>query len=1131
MNVYKMTDQINMGLINKAFTILNICLGMSAFAQNVGDPHQYNQLEINFPQSPTVANFQKYVNIPQANYTGVHGYSVPIYTISGQSFSFPISIDYHGMGVNINEIASPVGLGWNLNLGGVNFSQEVRGYDDFTSTHITNLNSPMDFYSTETSPGGAQYENAIKIAGGYSTVYHGSSSGSDQYEINPDYFNYSLLNNNGRFIKDKLWVFHTVPKDDIDIARSGNTLILIDSNGIKYYFSRYLHSTSQSQLFRVDKTYQWKLDSIFFPEANETMSFNYIETNYQYESNKQHSVNLYTSIQDISSNTPHISQPVTSTTNTVVEKEYLIESITFKNTKVEFIYSDGRVETNGGKKLNNVKVKYRPQAGVEQTIKDYQIGNSNFNARLRLNTFTELLSNTSYRFDYEDSKSLPQRFSPAADWWGSYTKPTEESDRFFNYSQSPSYLRIDNLHLPSFIYKQNINSVRKYFIGANKEPDIEFAKTGSLKRVHLPTGGFQEFHYELDDYKFHSSDIEYKHFYLNTDAYINTSPSTNVFNIRISSSGDPNIPDYPDYRKGLDYKLTFATNYENCGYVPGNHGSTPIGRYYRFQLYNQTTNQIIKEQIIDRHAIIQLEEFDSQSSYYIKILEFSGGGCESQPAEIRITPQINWIHESEPIYKKNKNAGHLRVKAITLHDATGDTLIKKRFEYKNFTDSSFSSGIFSGIPYYTKLSFNKYHHQKPNPTNPNCPIMYMGAFDQISSNPALNLNSSYGKSVFYENVTEIYENLKDASQSYRKEFVFQVPNQDGYPEYRDPVIYWPHNEYTGGQLLEERSFDYLGRLVKKIKNEYSSPDPYFNSQSSYYDDGPGMSGYIGFGLAAAVDGYTDNGPPPFHPGCYGYEHKTNYYLITSGWIKHLSTTQEDYNNGSLIMSNKTEYQYSPTYSTLNPISVTNTNSRNEELKTEYVYGHPYKKDEPTTVRTYENGTAVSVQQTTFQAAGLPQYVFAKKGASTLDNVPPSEDLKVTYNSYDANHNLEQYTLENGTPVSIIWGYNGQYPIAKVEGKTYTEIEHLANLLIADSNATYGLQPDFFNNLRNIEGALVTSYIYKPLVGVTTVIQPNGQTEYYTYDPAGRLEEVYIMEVVNNVPVKRVLKKNKYNYQP
>ena len=60
-------------------------------------------------------------------------------------------------------------------------------------------------------------------------------------------------------------------------------------------------------------------------------------------------------------------------------------------------------------------------------------------------------------------------------------------------------------------------------------------------------------------------------------------------------------------------------------------------------------------------------------------------------------------------------------------------------------------------------------------------------------------------------------------------------------------------------------------------------------------------------------------------------------------------------------------------------------------------------------------------------------------------------------------------------------------------------------------------------LRNITGALVTSYTYKPLIGVTSETDPQGKTIYYEYDGFNRLKLIRDKD-------NKILKTFDYKYQ-
>lgn len=67
------------------------------------------------------------LNVNEA--TGAVAYNVNLYALSQDDQSFPISLNYYSTGIRIDDYASFVGLGWNLNAGGM-ITKMVRGLDD-----------------------------------------------------------------------------------------------------------------------------------------------------------------------------------------------------------------------------------------------------------------------------------------------------------------------------------------------------------------------------------------------------------------------------------------------------------------------------------------------------------------------------------------------------------------------------------------------------------------------------------------------------------------------------------------------------------------------------------------------------------------------------------------------------------------------------------------------------------------------------------------------------------------------------------------------------------------------------------------------------------------------------------------
>lgn len=71
------------------------------------------------PKSPEAAAFDKVTDIPVSMYSGRLNLSIPLYTLTSGDLSLPISLDYQGSAISVEQEATWVGLNWLLNVGGV----------------------------------------------------------------------------------------------------------------------------------------------------------------------------------------------------------------------------------------------------------------------------------------------------------------------------------------------------------------------------------------------------------------------------------------------------------------------------------------------------------------------------------------------------------------------------------------------------------------------------------------------------------------------------------------------------------------------------------------------------------------------------------------------------------------------------------------------------------------------------------------------------------------------------------------------------------------------------------------------------------------------------------------------------
>lgn len=159
--------------------------------------------------------------------------------------------------------------------------------------------------------------------------------------------------------------------------------------------------------------------------------------------------------------------------------------------------------------------------------------------------------------------------------------------------------------------------------------------------------------------------------------------------------------------------------------------------------------------------------------------------------------------------------------------------------------------------------------------------------------------------------------------------------------------------------------------------------------------------------------------------------------------------------------------------------------------------------------------------------------------SEKDRSDSATDMRtsITYDLYDEKGNIRQLTTLDGVSTIYLWSYNYQYPVAEIKNATYTQVrDALGGQTIVDNIAKSIVLSDTdktkINNLRtSLSGAHVTTYTYKPLVGILSATDPSGITTYYDYDSFGRLKETYIYKdnIVTSAN-KQIIQNYNYHYQ-
>jgi len=421
--------------------------------------------------------------------------------------------------------------------------------------------------------------------------------------------------------------------------------------------------------------------------------------------------------------------------------------------------------------------------------------------------------------------------------------------------------------------------------------------------------------------------------------------------------------------------------------------------------------------------------------------------------------------------------------------------------------------------------------------------------------------------VWYEKVTEIHsEGSTVYTFDYKPSDMYKILIDDPYNNYYHQEI--NHLFYSAPRLLTMTHFNNKFQKVQKVKHTYSSSTPssiqgwIATPVKRLFDLENFCNGCItskqNSDFLCAFNHYPLSGypyeifPKPIAYGSYNIKHG----IIT------LSSTQTVTYNGNDSIVEMISYTYDPNkkYNLRSKTVTTNTGDLTE------TYYYPYDN---TTIP--DRNVLTSTQQSNISLMNNKNYKttviqqILKKGNSTLfskitgfagfssnpDLFLPETDYfkeiphstyggsnlifepRIRFHSYDQYGNPTCVSNENGSMIIYIWGYKGQYPVAKIETSSnlssfYTTVTNAigtTNTNTLNGNPTDKMVRTIFTNLRansKMTNAFITSYTYKPLVGMTSETDPSGRTIFYEYDDFSRLIRV-------KDDAGKILKEYRYNY--
>lgn len=1080
---------------------------------------------------PSLENyfFTKNGNLDISGNKGGFGHQIPIYSLKNGDINLNLNLTYYTDGVKVNDIAGLIGMGWNLNAGGM-ITRVVKGLPDEHS-QTQNFRPPVNNLDVGLRGDYTNTEYITNHVENFKNLYQtpGIGNAPSNVDTQQDVFSFNFNGYSGKFYLDNNIAYIDGDSDiKISYSKINKNLVnyleftLITPDGISYIFGGdepYVETTVIST--NCSRNLDRKPNTTWYLKQIKDSKNNYI--NLAYEQNGKDyplSFSEYYQItygdQGFTSNTKS-QQKCTAYFNSHNAK--YLKSVSASNGNSILFENETRSDYSIGYRLKSFEIKNNFNELIKSVNFNYvysQAGTSgatntseSFLKRLFLNSLT--INDEVYKFEYDNINLLPARLSTKMDYYGyPNNNTTGYLTNFSGYGRAAEFAREFGKKTAD---RQSID-----------------VKYGSLNKIIYPSKGFTNILYENNYGKVTENIVKYKYQgeLLAADKFkcapFEGRPDTASFLVTAKDDGfiyiqssslevercpNVNVDDFHDV-----YEISFIDTSTDLDVV------TPYqGRYDKFIKTINPEDELSEPTAYNPIPIKKGKTYKVTMNVSTKFNRVKGS------ATFLFNPYISTSSNTEI-----KNLGGIRVKKIIDNNGSGEENIKE-YKYNSINDLNSDD---SSVSIYNNSNYWKCG-PKPGIGNVADISAWHDCASTIYSTDDINETfNSNEERIKYKYVTKLTKNGYEENE-YN---ISQIRN-DGYILTRNPIynVNSSNNQWYANQLLKTRIFSSVNGAPKanpdkEIINEYQLIK---SKRFDNYNVEPGVSPLPTAPLSSTSTMYPSSG------GCYtlycavqgaiAVSHYYNYVFSS----KLTKQTTKDYLTGGTITT-ETNYVYGgQKHNQLTEEST--TNSKGELVKKTYKYAPDYNAASttilggmeaknmitPIETKVFNGSTQISEQKTDYYepytGVFLPQYVYAKKGGNTT-----VADRKITYNSYDTQGNLTEYTLENGIPVSIIWGYNGQYPIAKIEGAALSGVNGFIDALQTASN-NGSLNKDSFYSLRSaLPNAMVTTYVYKPLVGVTSITQPNGISEHYNYDTSNRLQSI-----VNDKG--EVLKTFEYHYKP
>lgn len=1129
----------------KRLTILLFILGTS-FSLAHADENQdlqniYKSLLPDFQKlTPEASALGQYGKYSASGYTGVPHISIPLFSIGSSNFSMPIELNYDASGIKVEQQATYVGLGWNLMMGG-NISQIVCGQSDFYETSdnisisnldllqtilpdVKNISYPLctlasvAFPAVPLNPTSShmpieadrkKYDIFRDVSKGAKVpdIFQASFCGhSVSFIIDTSNKNAKIIGNDATNYKIELKEYTAIYPHSIEIT---------DDHGLKYIFTEAPENNMYDHA-------SYNLSEIKNAADQSLAEFKYLKESCDflrpyYESVGKPDESYGKPIGSESIKNQFINRNYPYSLLEHVANEYYPETIITDKETVTLTYGN-REDVKQAKRIDKITVQSNSNNNSIIHTVIFNYGNfteSNYDSELcnrydytsvysynRLKLTDITVDGKKYSFGYNENTDLPSRLSVQQDFWG-YYNGERNTDGF---CASPKYQ-----------YENNDKLVSVETVGsANRYASEYLCEAGTLNKIIYPTGGYTKFDYEIN----HFDDIDGKNYYPSATStssveHVRTESCASGYTGRgYKTTADTNEfdidqPTKVDIASHTPYYPSSQQYYRFCISIVGKdaNGNTVFSRYY--DKYND--KQDIKEscELPKGHYVL--------SSLYASV---ASGLITGGSISVSFPPEYK--EDSSIADASGKSiGGGIRIKKIENYDNNNTLLGSTLYKYEGgrllvpTVQAELIPMAYLCIGMAVDLSTYK--------------SIYDCRFFFITSNPTYPAICSLGcPNIGYSKVTKVSYDKNGLLMSYD----IEKYNNKGYNVYYN--MFGVNLDGLNGKLAESMTYSKDNILMDKACYSYTTiglnpqlKDVILFPWVRCLDRNPGQTNldiyykyslYPKYPICALPQSVTEtnyiNGKP-MSPVTTSYEYKESNYqpkIISKSNGYESSSTNIWYPEDGMVISKAN--------------NTLKTELQNKGYNPDAMLNNKHCISEKTIEEESRDGSLVGGYLNLYQELpnGLP---VIEKSYSIQPSHAQLLELEIT--DYDNYGNIREYKKKDGTPVTLIWSYNHQYPVMEIVGRKHNDFNNEIIKQISDVEGRSDVSPDVIRNLYNslikqkYQGVMINAYIYSPEHTISNIIHPNGNETKYSYDSYGRL--IKASDASDNI-----LQKYIYNYK-